>query len=99
MRRHAPIPLLTIELAPVYRCGATGRRYLSRRGAYLKAAACAVAEAYEEALADDEYPGHPMPASMAYDDEAKFKRVTTRLARWLRWRDGRLAAMKGDTKA
>jgi len=97
MPRHAPIPPLTIELAPVYRCGATGRRYLSERGAYLKAAANAVAEAYAEDLESEDW--GQMPASMAYDDQRQYERVTQRLARWLRWRDGRRAAIAAQWEA
>lgn len=96
MRRHGEVPPLTIELAPVYRCGSTGRRYLSPIGAYLKAASNAVAEAYDDELADiaaDWGGGGSAPVAMAYDDEQKFERVTRRLARWLRWRDGRRAAL------
>jgi hypothetical protein len=97
-RRHAPIPQLTVELVPVYRCGSTGRRRLTQAGAYHDAAREAVREAHAEALADlgaDWGPGGPAPVTCAYDDSEQYERVVKRLARWLRWRDGVIAARRG----
>lgn len=93
-RRHAPIPSLQVELVPVYRCGSVGRRHRSVAGAYRAAAWQAFSAAYpcecEAARPEDGDPG------FSCENHAHNERVATlvsRLARWLRWRDGRRAAM------
>jgi hypothetical protein len=90
MRRHERIPPLTVELAPVYRWGTEGRRYLSSRYAYIRAAITAYWTAYGDG---DEEPPYYHPPDDKPGGCDHFKRVTGRLARWLRWRDGRRAAI------
>lgn len=89
--RQRRIPSLTIEMAPVYRCGASGRRYLSPRGAYLKAAGTSVEVAYPCMYEDD---GPPYNYDIYDKWERHRNKLVTRLARWLRWRDGREAASR-----
>ena len=96
-RRHAPIPALTVEMVPVYRCGSRGRRRLATVSAYNDAARDAIREAYADEVADqgsDWGRGGPLPPSDAYDSQERYEAIVARLARWLRWRDGRIAAMR-----
>lgn len=101
MRRHAPIPSLTVELVPVYRCGTRGRRYLRKWVAYRSAAQQAwlrrhcVCEGDTDTCAgekSDRYMPDEYGRCDCHDAPERDETVK-RLARWLRWRDGRRAAI------
>lgn len=102
MRRHEPIGRLTAEPILVYRCGTSGQRYHSIKAAYLAAARHSYKEAYPcecEIHADYDQPDYYCGCHDRLEDaggfganaEASKKKLIPRLARWLRWRDGRMA--------
>lgn len=103
MRRHEPIPALTVELVPLFRCG-RGKQMKTARGAYMRAAWYAIHQAREAAGTNrNGYQGDGCGCiwvgdgsifhSCRWHDEECLPVVAARLARWLRWRDSRLAAM------
>jgi hypothetical protein len=90
-QKQDPIPPLTMELVTVYRCGKAGRRYRSRRWAYLAVAYAAFRWAHPCTCEGDvgffcDQHGEEWEA---YEDK-----VVQRLARFLRYRDGRRMAVK-----
>lgn len=93
MTRQDLIPPLTVELAPAYRLGVTGRRYFTRKAAYLAAARAAYHDRYHEPedILSGDVPFALTPEQQQRSDEHRL-RVVERLAKWLQWRDGRRAA-------
>jgi hypothetical protein len=103
-RRHEPIPALTVEHVFIYRCGTRGRRYRRAWVAYRSAAQQAWLRRYcmcdpdvdaDEAGKNDRYFGTDEYGadSCGCHDAPERTTVVNRLAKWLRWRDGRRAAM------
>ena len=74
----------------MYRCGQDGQRWRKSATAYRKAASRAWWETYPcECESETGY-----DCGQHSDEAIKDRhRITARLARWLRWRDGRRAAM------
>lgn len=93
--RQLPVPPLQVELAPVHRVGATGRRFLTRKAAYLAAARAAYSERYtsgDDAVDYDTGWGLEMSPGAYRGSEEHRKRVVGRLAQFLQYRDSRRAA-------
>lgn len=107
-RRHAPIPSLTVEHVFIYRCGTRGKRYRRAWVAYRSAAQQAWLRRY--CMCDDDTDAVKAGKSDRYfyrdsehgpcgcHDAPERDEVIQRLARWLRWRDGRLAAIAMATR-
>jgi hypothetical protein len=94
----------------LYRCGTKGKRYLTKHGAYMAEAARIFYAAYPDggkhvarlnAAADADVAWDPALPELEdeatwYAAEQRDKRIVCRLARWLRWRDGRRLAIRGE---
>ena len=87
------IPPLTAEPIMVYRCGAQGQRYHSIKGAYLAAARRAFRAANPcDCETSFGFTQPPYYCGCSDREEEAEKKLIPRLARWLRWRDGLVAA-------
>lgn len=97
------IPSMTVEHVQVFRCGMTGRRYRRRWVAYRSAAqkawlrrycCCEGAEERYGGEANDKYWNNEYRhrGDCGAHDTPDRDKVIIRLARWLRWRDGREGA-------
>jgi hypothetical protein len=97
-----------VEHVFIYRCGTKGKRYRRAWVAYRSAAQQAWLRKY--CLCDDDIDADEAGKSERYfyrdsehapcgcHDAPERTTVVNRLARWLRWRDGRLAAMAKETE-
>jgi hypothetical protein len=95
-RKHNPAAALTVEVAPLYRCGTRGKRYKTKHGAYMAEASrifYAVHIGGTVPMTLNRY-GDAWEQHLYREHEAHDRRVIRRLARWLQWRDGRRVAIR-----
>ena len=96
VERHIVPELIAIPTV-VYRCGEDGVRSLTKAGAYSRAARAAVranVDSYEPCNGGDLdlpiFSDGPLTGPCCKFHDAEYmERVIPRLARWLRWRDGK----------